>query len=106
MARNETRIAAPPDRVFATLSDPRNYGDWVVGSRRIRDADASFPAVGSRFHHQVGVPPLVLNDHTEVLENHAPGRLVLLAKTRPFATARVELRLQSEAAGTRIVMIE
>ena len=106
MARNETHIAAAPDAVFSVLSDPAAYGDWVVGSRRIRDADADFPAVGSKFHHQVGVPPFLLNDHTEVLENEAPTRLVLRAKTRPLATARVELHLTAEGAGTHVVMLE
>ena len=62
MARNETHIAAAPDAVFSVLSDPDAYGDWVVGSRRIRDADADFPAVGSKFHHQVGVPPFLLDN--------------------------------------------
>src|SRR4051812_46710029 len=69
MAYNELYINVPPATVFAVLSEPGNYPDWVVGARRIRDSDGHFPAVGSRFHHQVGVPPLVLNDHTEVLEN-------------------------------------
>jgi uncharacterized protein YndB with AHSA1/START domain len=106
VARNETHIAAAPDAVFSVLSDPGAYGDWVVGSRRIRGADADFPAVGSKFHHQVGVPPFLLNDHTEVLENEAPTRLVLRAKTRPLATARVELRLTADGTGTRVVMYE
>jgi uncharacterized protein YndB with AHSA1/START domain len=106
MAQNEIHIAAPPEAVFAVLSDPDAYGEWVVGSRRIRGADPGFPAVGTRFHHQVGVAPLVLNDHSEVLESDAPARLVLRAKTRPFATARVELRLRPEAAGTRVVLLE
>src|SRR6185295_16636326 len=59
-----------------------------------------------RFHHQVGIPPLLLNDHTEVLESENPSRLVLRAKTRPFATARVELRLVPDGSGTRVVMFE
>ena len=106
MARNQTYIDAPPAAVFAVLSDPDSYGEWVVGSRKIRDADPDFPAVGSRFHHQVGFPPLLLNDHTEVLENEAPTRLVLRAKTRPFATARIELGLASAGAGTQLTMVE
>ena len=42
MARNDTFIAAPPERVFEILSDPDNYGYWVVGSKRIRGADPEF----------------------------------------------------------------
>ncbi len=106
MAYNESYINVSPATVFAVLSDPGSYADWVVGARKLRDADGHFPAVGSRFHHQVGVPPLVLNDHTEVLENEPSSRLVLRAKTRPFGTARVDLRLRAEGAGTRVCMTE
>ena len=106
MAQNEAFINASPTRIFAVLDDAECYAQWVVGARKIRDADAEFPAAGSRFHHQIGVPPLVLNDHTEVLEHEPPARLVLRAKTRPFGTARVELRLAAEGAGTRVTMTE
>jgi len=106
MARNQADIDAPPTTVFSVLSDPESYGEWVVGSRAIRDADADFPAVGSRFHHQVGVPPLLINDHTEVLVNEAPSRLVLRAKTRPLATGRIELHLVPAGDGTRGTVLE
>jgi uncharacterized protein YndB with AHSA1/START domain len=106
MAYNEAYINVPPATVFAVLSEPEEYADWVVGARKVRGADANFPTVGSRFHHQVGVPPLVLNDHTEVLENVPSSRLVLRAKTRPFGTARVDLHLVAEGAGTRVCMTE
>jgi uncharacterized protein YndB with AHSA1/START domain len=106
MAHNTGYIDADPDTVFAVLSDASTYADWVVGSRRVRDADADFPAVGSRFHHEVGIPPLLLRDHTEVLECRPPTRLVLRAKTRPFATARVELSLTPQGTGTRVELDE
>jgi len=106
MATNKTYINASPARIFAVLGDPECYPKWVVGTRRIRSADEHFPAPGSRFHHEVGVPPLVLNDHTEVLEHDPPSRLVLRAKTRPFGTARIEFRLAGEGTGTRMTMIE
>ncbi|WP_053226934.1 SRPBCC family protein [Solirubrobacter soli] len=106
MAYNEIYIDAAPATVHAVLSDAGSYANWVVGARKIRDADPQFPAVGSRFHHQVGVPPLVLNDHTEVLEHETPSKLILRAKTRPFGTARVDLRLAAEGAGTRVRMTE
>ena len=106
MAYNEIYIDAVPETVYAVLSDAEKYADWVIGARKIRGADAQFPAVGSRFHHQVGVPPFVLNDHTEVREHEPPSRLVLRAKTRPFGSARVDLRLAAEGAGTRVRMTE
>ena len=73
MARNEVQIAAPREQVYALLSDPRSYGCWVVGSQRIRAADANWPAPGSSFDHRVGVGPLGLKDHTDVIAVPRPG---------------------------------
>jgi uncharacterized protein YndB with AHSA1/START domain len=107
VAINEIHIDVPPERVFAVLADWRSYGDWVVGSRTIRGADPGFPAAGTRFHHQVGVGPLHLNDHTEVLEVDQPTKLILRAKARPlFGTAVVEMRMTAENGGTKVVMRE
>lgn len=107
MARNQRLMPVSPERVFAVLSDPSSYGRWVVGSDTVRDADDAWPAVGSRFHHRVGVGPLKINDHTEVLESDPPRRLVLHAKARPlFGTARVELDLERRGGGTLVTMVE
>ncbi|MDQ3739467.1 MAG: SRPBCC family protein [Actinomycetota bacterium] len=106
MALNEIHIDAPPERVFAVLADWRSYGDWVVGSRKMRGVDPGFPAAGTRFHHQVGWGPLTLNDHTTVLEVDQPRKLILKAKARPLGTAVVDLEMRAENGGTRVVMRE
>lgn len=108
MAINRTRIDAPPERVFAVLADWRAYGDWVVGSRLIRGSDPGFPAAGTRFHHQIGIGPLRLNDHTEVVEVDPPNRLVLRAKARPLGTALVDIVIERSAdgAGSDVTMRE
>ena len=106
MALNEIHIDAPPERVFAVLADWRSYGDWVVGSRTMRGSDPGFPAAGTRFHHQVGVGPLNLNDHTSVLEVDQPRKLILKAKARPMGTAVVDMEMRREAGGTRVYMRE
>ena len=108
MAINRTRIDAPPERVFAVLADWRAYGEWVVGSRLIRGVDPGFPAVGTRFHHQVGIGPLRLNDHSEVLEVDPPNRLVLHAKARPLGTAIVDLVIEraEDGVGSDVTMRE
>src|SRR3954471_4437936 len=106
MARNERLIPASPERVFAALSDPDAYAEWVVGSEVIRDADETWPAVGSRFHHRVGVGPLKVNDHTEVLAMEPARRLELHAKARPLGTAKVALDLERRGGGTLVTMVE
>lgn len=106
MARNETHVDAPPERVWEVLSDPRSYGEWVVGSRRIRGWDDDWPAPGSRFYHEVGKPPVVTRDHTEVLERDEPRRLVLHAKARPFGTARVAVGIRPDGDGSHLTLDE
>jgi uncharacterized protein YndB with AHSA1/START domain len=106
MARNETYIAAPPERVYAVLADARSYGEWVVGSKEIRDADPAFPAPGARLHHSVGFGPLVIKDHTEVLESDPPRRLKLKARALPLGKATVTLDLAPDGSGTRLTMVE
>jgi NAD(P)-dependent dehydrogenase (short-subunit alcohol dehydrogenase family)/uncharacterized protein YndB with AHSA1/START domain len=92
--------------VFAVLSDPERYPEWVVGANAIRAADESFPAPGSRFHHEVGPGSLTLSDHSEVVEAEPPRRLVLQAKARPLGTARIALELSGGSGGTEVLMDE
>lgn len=106
MARNEIHIPCPRERVFDVLADSRSYGEWVVGSKRIRDVEGTWPEVGSRFHHQVGWGPFSVSDHSEVLELERPRKLVLRAKARPLGTAKVTLLLAEDRGGTRVVMLE
>ena len=106
MAVNDIHIDTAPERVFAVLADWRSYGDWVVGSRFMRGADPGFPAAGTRFHHQVGVGPLHINDHTKVLEVHQPDKLVLRAKARPLGTAIVDITIEPEGEGSKVTIRE
>jgi uncharacterized protein YndB with AHSA1/START domain len=106
MARNETVISATPEEVFDVLADGRTYGHWVVGSSEIRSVDDAWPAVGSRFHHKVGVGPFKVADHTRVEQVDRPRMLKLRARARPLGTAFVTLEMHPHAEGTRVVMVE
>jgi uncharacterized protein YndB with AHSA1/START domain len=107
MARNTIDVATTPEQVFAVLADADAYGEWVVGSQEVRDVDAGFPAVGTRFHHTVGPGgPLRIKDHSEVLESDPPSKLVLRARARPLGTANVVLELKPVAGGTRVTIDE
>jgi len=106
VAKNQRFMPVLPEAVWAVLADPPAYGYWVVGSKYIRDADARFPAVGTKLHHTIGVGPITLKDHTEVLESEPPRRLKLRAKGRPFGTASVELVLEPGDDGTHVTIIE
>jgi uncharacterized protein YndB with AHSA1/START domain len=92
--------------VWDVLADPASYQYWVVGSKAIRGADPGFPAPGTKFHHTIGVGPLTLRDHTEILEAERPRLMRMRAKGRPVGTASVTLELTSESGGTRVRMTE
>jgi uncharacterized protein YndB with AHSA1/START domain len=106
MSRAEIDVATPPERVFEVLLDPRYFGYWVVGAREIRGWDDDWPAIGSRFHHTQGKPPLTIKDHSILLDMDPPRCFVLLAKARPAGTFKVTLRLEPNATGTHVRMIE
>jgi uncharacterized protein YndB with AHSA1/START domain len=106
VAHNEIDMGVPAESVFAVLSDPRSFARWVVGSREIRRADPDWPAVGTAFDHKVGVWPITLSDHSEVVEAAPAQLLKLLVKARPFSKAYVTLRLRQVAGGTRVEMDE
>jgi uncharacterized protein YndB with AHSA1/START domain len=106
MGQTRRLIEASPERIFAVLSEPNAYADWVVGSDIIRDADPGWPAAGTRLYHRVGWGPIKIQDHTEVLAVDPPRRLELRAKARPLGTAHVELELERRGAGTLVTMTE
>ena len=77
-----------------------------MGAKEFRDADPEFPAIGSKFHHRVGVGPLTVSDHTEVLDVNEPWRIELRARSRPLGSAHVVLTTEPSGPGTRLTMIE
>src|SRR3954447_13196214 len=99
-------MPVPPEAVWDALADTGSYGYWVVGSKDIRDADPTWPAPGSKFHHTVGMGPLELADHTESLEAERPRRLKMRAKGRPIGTATVTLEMTPKDGGTVVQMTE
>jgi uncharacterized protein YndB with AHSA1/START domain len=95
-----------PEAVWDALADAGGYGYWVPGSRVIRDADADWPAPGSKFHHTVGVGPFEVSDHTEALEARPPELLRMRTKGRPLGTATVTLEMLRSDGGTLVRISE
>jgi uncharacterized protein YndB with AHSA1/START domain len=106
MAYTSRELSAPREVVWNVLVDPTTYPDWLIGASRIREVDDAWPQVGSRFHHRVGIGPLSLPDHSEVLAiDH--GRLLRLAvRARPFVSAVATFTLVSDDHGTVVSLEE
>jgi len=92
-------VAATRQRVWDVLADGWTYSGWVVGNSRIRAVSADWPAPGARILHSIGTWPAVIDDETG-------EELVLLAKIRPAAEARITLQLTDIAGGCRVAMTE
>ena len=106
MAVTHRRLDEPMEAVFAVLADGWRYADWVVGAKAIRHVDDAWPAVGSRFHHKVGVGPVEIRD-SSVCEAVDPGpALSLRVKAFPAGSARVRIVLEPTDDGTEIVLEE
>lgn len=100
-------ITAQRARVWDVLADGWSYAGWVVGNSRIRGVSPDWPAPGTRILHSIGTWPAVLDDETVVEDSTHGDELVLLAKVRPAAQARITLTLQDlPAGGCRVTMSE
>lgn len=106
MATNSRIVQAPPEKVWEVLCDGWLYPLWVVGASRMREVDPHWPALGARLHHSVGSWPLLLDDHTEVMES-TPGTLLRLrARAWPTGEAGVTVHLRPSGSGTEVVLEE
>ncbi len=106
MSVNTRLIKAPPDKVWAVLSDGWLYPLWVVGATRMRDTDSTWPQPGAKIHHSVGVWPAVLDDNTEVLDSEPVRFLKLRARSWPVGEAEVKITLTASGADTLVEIAE
>lgn len=108
MATVSQIIRRPPSEVYDALVTPPTYPNWLVGCRAMRAVDADWPAVGSAFHHTVGlVGPLTVDDRSVVLAVESDRLLSLEVRARPLGRGRATFRLRSvETAGEEHTEVE
>ena len=105
-ARSTLPFRSSPEDVFAVLADGHRYADWVVGAKRVRAVDDTWPEPGSRFHHDVGVGPLTLKDSSELLSMDPPRQVVLEVRAWPAGKARVTITVSPGQGGGSEVLME
>ncbi len=106
MSVNTRHVDAPPSHVWEALADGWLYPVWVVGASRMRQVDDSWPAVGAKLHHSVGIWPLLIDDETVVLESLPEQMLRLRARAWPLGEAEVCIRLKPSGSGTEVSIEE
>mgnify|MGYP003297430993 CR=1 FL=1 len=92
--------------MWSVLADGWQYATWVVGASRMREVDDTWPAVGSKLHHSVGLWPLLIHDNTEVEHLDAPREMRLKVRIWPTGSGIVTMRCTPRDGGTEVVMEE
>lgn len=106
MSTNELTIRTTPQEVWDVLADGWLYPLWVVGAARMRRVDPGWPDKGTRIHHSVGLWPLLINDHTEVLEVRTGEFLRLRARAWPVGVAEIAITLTPNGEHTDVRLEE
>jgi len=96
MTRVTRAYDVPRDQAWRVVSDPRTYPTWLMGCRRIRAVDVDWPSPGARFHHEIGLTPLLVRDSTAVTVSKEPSVLQLLIRFRPWGVGRVAFTLAGD----------
>jgi uncharacterized protein YndB with AHSA1/START domain len=95
--RVSTFVAAPPERVFATWTDPDRFPEWIGGVKRVTDRVGPVDEAGSRYTVWFGR----MASPTEVLAADRPRHI----RTR-FGNAILkgesDVTFEAEGGGTRI----
>lgn len=106
MADDTTFVDAPPHCVYAVLADPGRYGLFVVGTSQIRRFHPRWPRPGTRFHHLLGVKPIVLAGSTASLATDYLTYLVLDTGLGIFGATLTTFYLVATPEGTRLEVRE
>lgn len=95
-----------PTEVFDVLRDGYSYGDWVVGTRTIRDVEAGWPTEGTRLHYTVGYRPLRKDGDTVSLVYRPDESIELEARAWPVGTAHIRVSAERVDVGTLVEIEE
>ncbi|WP_299531592.1 SRPBCC family protein [uncultured Streptomyces sp.] len=106
MAVRHHLVARPPEAVWAFLSDPSRYGEWVVGTSDSQPDEGRWPEVGASLTYTVRIGPVELRGHTVVRRSEAPGILELEAYSGPLGSARIAFDIRPWGEGTLVVLDE
>jgi uncharacterized protein YndB with AHSA1/START domain len=94
-------IAAPPERVWETVMDPRCLEHWVTIHRRLLHADPGRPKVGYEMEQAIHLRGVTLDVHWELVECEPPRRAVWEGRGPARSRAHTEYLLSGDNGGTR-----
>jgi carbon monoxide dehydrogenase subunit G len=96
-----TEIAAPPERVYELVMDPRRLADWVTIHRALVDAPDGQLARGSELVQELHLAGSSFRVHWTVVEDDRPARVVWEGRGPLGARARVVYSIEARGQRTR-----
>ncbi|MEW2547238.1 SRPBCC family protein [Streptomyces sp. NPDC047002] len=106
MALRHHYIDRGRDAVWAVLSDPCRFGEWVVGTASSAPAGGDWPETGSSLHYTVRLGTKEFQGTTVVRRHEPPGILELEAHAGPLGTARIAFDIRDWGDGTLLILDE
>lgn len=100
LVRTAIEIAAPQERVWEVLMDPRRLADWVTIHRKLSDAPTRL-ARGSTFEQTLNLRGAHLHVEWTVVDLDPPRRAVWNGRGPVHSHASIVYELSPNGAGTR-----
>jgi carbon monoxide dehydrogenase subunit G len=100
-AEREIEIAAPPERVYDLVMDPRRLEDWVTIHHHLEEAPAGRLEKGSELVQCLKLAGSRFTVHWKVVENDPCERVVWEGEGPMHSHARVVYDLERDGEGTR-----
>src|SRR2546423_1010262 len=94
-------MAASPQKVWETVMDPEQLGEWVTIHRRLLHADSPPAKVGYKMDQQVHLRGVSLRVHWTLVECEPAQRAVWEGRGPARSRAHTEYLLRPEGNGTR-----
>jgi carbon monoxide dehydrogenase subunit G len=99
----ETHIAAPPERVYEVVMDPRSLGDWVSIHQSLEKAPDGKLEKGSELTQKLKLAGRTFKVRWTVVEDHACRSVKWEGRGPAHSRASVRYDFQEEAGGTNFV---
>ena len=96
-----TEIAAPPERVYEVVMDPRRLADWVTIHHSLIDAPEGELKEGSELTQCLKLAGQRVSVHWRVAEDDCPRRVVWEGEGPFRSHARVVYKFEPNGANTR-----
>ena len=99
----EEHIAAPPEQVWATITDTRRYAEWVVNTLDVTYADSDTADEGVRYEERNRIAGPLTGSSRWVVTSVDPGRSTVHTGDGIWLAGAMtlEMAVEPDGAGTR-----